>query len=81
MKWLLFLVLLSAPAWAADRPLSLSLDAARGLLAASGVNPGTIFPIGPQRYQIMRVEGRSKRPNVFDVEIEVRPMPKVNAAP
>lgn len=83
MRWLLCLVLLSSPAWAAEKSAPLTLAQARALLAAAGVSVGKVFAddpsaSSPNRYALTRLESRQKRPNVFSVEIEITPLPKAH---
>jgi hypothetical protein len=64
-------------ATAADASPPLSLDKARAVVAGAGVNVGTIFPDGQgNRYLIKRVDARTRRTNVFQVEIEIKPLPR-----
>lgn len=82
MKWLAVLLALSSPAFAAERSPSLTLAQARALLAAAGVSVGKVFADDPRahspnRYALTRLESKQKKPNVFDVEIEITPLPKV----
>jgi hypothetical protein len=53
----------------------LSLASARALVASRGVNVGTVFLAGGQRYAISAVSAHSPAPNVFDVRVRVRPVP------
>ena len=81
MRWALLFVLLSSPAWAAERSTPLTLEQARLLLSAVGVNVGKVFADDPNspsanRYALTRLDSKQKRPNVFVVEIEVTPLPK-----
>lgn len=81
MKWCLLFVCLASPAWGAERSVPLTLDQARALLSAVGVNVGKVFVDDPgslsaNRYVLTRLDSRQKRPNVFVVEIEVTPLAK-----
>jgi hypothetical protein len=76
MRWLLAFIVASSPLWAADRSPPLSLERARDLVAAMGLNAGKIFADDENRYLVSRVEGRSPRPNVFLIEVEITPLPK-----
>ena len=55
---------------------SLTLELARQVFE-SRAHPGTIFAVGDSRYMIRRLNSKSRRPDVFQVEIEIKPMPKV----
>lgn len=81
MRWLLLFVLASSPAWAAERSVPLTLEQARTLLSAVGVNVGKVFADDPRspsanRYALTRIDSKQKKPNVFVVEIEVTPLLK-----
>ncbi len=81
MRWALLFALLSSPACAGDRSAPLSLEQARALLSAVGVNVGKVFADEPgspsaNRYALTRLDSKQKRPNVFVVEIEVTPLPR-----
>jgi hypothetical protein len=55
----------------------LTLEAAKAYAAGMGVNPGSIFRVGQNRYLIASVKARSSHVNSFEVEIEVIPAQRV----
>jgi hypothetical protein len=75
---LLFWLIVVVPVARADSILSvpLSLERARLLVSAMGLNVGKVFPDDENRYMVSRVESTSRRPNVFLVEIEITRLPR-----
>lgn len=69
-------ILASTPAHA-DQSDSLALRAANAALSEAGGFVGKVFAVGENRYVIRRSQVvRRTRRNVFEVEIEVTPLPK-----
>jgi hypothetical protein len=54
----------------------LTIEVARQVFEARA-HPGTIFAVGANRYLIKRLSSKSRREGLFQVEIEIKPMPKV----
>jgi len=82
MRAFLLLLCLTTAASAQERSAPLTLTQARQLLSAVGVSVGKVFAVDPtpgarsDRYALTRLESRQKRPNVFELEIEITPQPK-----
>jgi hypothetical protein len=75
MRWLLPFLLLPSGAWAADLSPPLTVGTVRALMAASGINPGTIFPAAGGRYALVGVT-ISGRGNEWVARIRIKPLEK-----
>lgn len=82
MRAFVALLLLTSTAFAQERSAPLSLAQARQLLSAVGVSVGKVFAVDPtpgahsDRYALTRLDSHQKRPNVFELEIEITPLAK-----
>lgn len=69
-------LLMAAPAAAGERPAPLSLDAARIIIAAAGLNAGKVFMVDHDRYAIDRVD-ISARGTRYTLQLTIRPLGKL----
>jgi hypothetical protein len=75
MRAFFVMFLLCTQAYAQERSPNLDLETARRAVAATGMNPGLIFPVGDYRYYVSSVISKQLHPNEFSVIIKINPLP------
>jgi hypothetical protein len=74
MRAIVVMFLLITQAYAGEKSPNLDLETARRAVAATGMNPGLIFPVGNYRYFVSEVNSKQVKPNIFNVTIKIVPL-------